>query len=270
MTVSTVYGWRIRIGDLFSADFRPAPLKGFWTKVANSTPGQGDSGSGAEYQSVLYNIKWISNARSSKLMRQIHAAMKSIGSNELSIHFNVDRFDMRQASSLFTWGRIAGSIGVQGPRSPPFHAHGRIMRPEHETMDTNTQFIIDEHLKRVFIDLGNTLPINKKGHYPSWLGTLAIGYVEDIETEELNCSTKIKWIGEVPYRQHQWYRNTTGLASLALRAEDIHKLTNRPLVMAQVRTTLRDCFSQRIMNLYNVFPVKINGFINWFLCVYKY
>ena len=182
-------------------------------------------------------------------MRQIYGVMKSIGSQEFSIHFNVDRIDIRHDSLLCSWGRIAGSIGVQGPRSPPFHALGHVMRPEPATMYTNTQFVIDEHLKRVFIDLGNTLPINKKGHYPSWLGSLAVGFVEDIKTEELNCSTKIKLIGKVSYRQHHWYRNTTGLTSFALCKEDIHKMTNRPLVMAQVRITFRDCFFQRIMNL---------------------
>ena len=258
MTVSAIYGWRIRVGELFSADFRPVPLKGLWPKVKNSFAGsgQGESGTGAEFQSVLYNIKWLKSASSSRLMRQIHGVMKSIGSQELSINFNVDRFDQNHESPLCTWGRIAGSIGVHGPRAPPFHALARVMRPKHETMYTNTQFVIDEHLKRVFIDLGNTLPITKKGHLSS-LGALAIGFVEDIDTEELNCSTKIKWIGEVPYRQRQFYRNTTGLVSFALSTDDIHMLTNRPLVMAQVRTTFRDYFFHRIMNMKNTFPLCI-------------
>lgn len=52
---SEIWGWRIRVGNLFSADYTPVPFQYIWKKMV--TRRRGDSTLGAAYQSVLSNIR---------------------------------------------------------------------------------------------------------------------------------------------------------------------------------------------------------------------
>jgi hypothetical protein len=103
---SEIWGWRIRIGDFFSADFTPVPLQYLWTKVSDSS---GDNSFGAAYQSVLSNIRWI-DTKSSPLIKEWRKTMKNsnIDSKKLSIRFNVDMYESDSGKSTFTYGRITG------------------------------------------------------------------------------------------------------------------------------------------------------------------
>ena len=106
---SEIWGWRIRIGNLFSADFTPVPFKYIWDKMI-TTEGYEYSPYGAVYQSVLSNIRWIDNGKDSPFIKQLQTAMNNdnIDSERLSIRFNVDMYTTDPKKSTFTMGRVTG------------------------------------------------------------------------------------------------------------------------------------------------------------------
>lgn len=108
-TFSEIWGWRIRIGNLFSADYTPVPFQYMWEKMATNRGG--DSNLGAVYQSVLSNIRWIDNGNGSPFIKQLQNAMSNqcdITSDKLSIRFNVDIYQRNYEKNNFATGRITG------------------------------------------------------------------------------------------------------------------------------------------------------------------
>ena len=103
-----IWGWRIRIGNLISADYTPVPFQYIWTKMITNRGG--DFSFGAAYQSVLSNIRWIDNGKDSPFVKQLQNAMKNenIDSERLSIRLNLDMYENDSKKSTFTMGRITG------------------------------------------------------------------------------------------------------------------------------------------------------------------
>ena len=107
---SEIWGWRIRIGNLFSADYTPVPFQYMWKKVAEAP--EFASPYGAAYQSVLTNIRWIENDTTSPFIRQLRKAMdnENIRNDTLSIRLNVDLYQKNFEKDNFTTGRITGKM----------------------------------------------------------------------------------------------------------------------------------------------------------------
>ena len=107
---SEIWGWRIRIGNLFSADYTPVPFQYMWKKVAEAP--EFASPYGAAYQSVLTNIRWIANDTTSPFIRQLRKAMdnENIRNDTLSIRLNVDIYQKNFEKDNFTTGRITGKM----------------------------------------------------------------------------------------------------------------------------------------------------------------
>lgn len=102
-----VWGWRILVGEYFSADFVPAPFQYRWVKTANSS--DGDAEQGAAGQSQLTNIIW--SKRESRILEELRNATDSSNGN-LSIRFNMDAFNELPEDPYFGWGRITGNLLV--------------------------------------------------------------------------------------------------------------------------------------------------------------
>lgn len=107
---SEIWGWRIRVGSLFSADYTPVPFQYIWKKMVARR--RGDSTLGAAYQSVLSNIRWIDTSNDSPFIRQIQTSMNNdnIDGERLSIRFNVDMYQRDYRKDNFTIGRVTGKI----------------------------------------------------------------------------------------------------------------------------------------------------------------
>lgn len=107
---SEIWGWRIRVGNLFSADYTPVPFQYIWKKMV--TRRRGDSTLGAAYQSVLSKIRWIDTSNDSPFIRQIQTSMNNdnIDGERLSIRFNVDMYQRDYRKDNFTIGRVTGKI----------------------------------------------------------------------------------------------------------------------------------------------------------------
>ena len=102
-----VWGWRILVGEYFSADYVPAPFQYRWVKTANAS--EGDQVQAAAGQSQLTNIAW--NEKKSSTSRILDELRISAGgtSGKLSIRFNMDAFNETPQAPYFGWGRITGT-----------------------------------------------------------------------------------------------------------------------------------------------------------------
>ena len=106
-----MWGWRIRIGDLFSADYTPIPPQYLWKKKITKEGEETNSTTfGVAYQSVLSNITWIDKGNSSPFIQKLQRAMKqvNISGKNLSIRFNLDMYETYSRKNTFTTGRITG------------------------------------------------------------------------------------------------------------------------------------------------------------------
>lgn len=104
---SEVWGWRILVGEYFSADYVPAPFQYRWVKTANAS--NGDAEQGAAGQSQLINIHWNEKETGmSRIMKELKDTSASNG-GKLSIRFNMDAFNEIPQDPYFGWGRITGA-----------------------------------------------------------------------------------------------------------------------------------------------------------------
>ena len=106
-----MWGWRIRIGDLFSADYTPIPPQYLWKKKITKEGEETNSTAfGIAYQSVLSNITWIDKGNSSPFIQKLQRAMNqvNISGKDLSIRFNLDMYETYSRKNTFTTGRITG------------------------------------------------------------------------------------------------------------------------------------------------------------------
>lgn len=132
---------------------------------------------------------------------------------------------------------FTGTIGLLGKKSPPFFTLGRMMKSLVNNLQ-DTPFYVDQRLRKVFIDFGNSLPVYENG-------TLATSGFEGLlvalpvnENPSLSCSDELLWLGTVYDTYPNWYQNSAGVqifpALGSLTADDMGKLNNRPLVVAEV------------------------------------
>ena len=107
---SEIWGWRLRLGDFFSADYSPVPFQYVWKKMVKDP--RGSYTFGAAYQSVLSNIRWIQNNSDSSFVTKLQKAMenKNIDSSRLSIRLTMDMYQNDSTKNSFTTGRITGTI----------------------------------------------------------------------------------------------------------------------------------------------------------------
>ena len=106
-----MWGWRIRIGDLFSADYTPIPPQYLWKKkITKEGEKTNSTAFGVAYQSVLSNVTWIDNGNGSPFIQKLQRAMNhvNISGKDLSIRFNLDMYESYSRKNTFTTGRITG------------------------------------------------------------------------------------------------------------------------------------------------------------------
>ncbi|KAJ7393674.1 positive regulation of synapse structural plasticity [Desmophyllum pertusum] len=240
---SEIWGWRIQIGNLFSADFTPVPFKYIWAKMI-TTEGYEDSAYGAVYQSVLSNIRWIDNGKDSPFIKQLQTAMNNdnIDSERLSIRFNVDMFTADPKKSTFTMGRVTGTIGLLGRKSPPFFTRGRMMKPLNNDKLHNAPFYVDQKKGKLFVDFGNSLPIDENGSFDTKiLGNLLVAVPLDTNPS-LTCSDDLLWLGLIYNKFPNWYHNSAGVQVFptlgSLSPDEIKTIGQNPLVVAEVTGTM--------------------------------
>ena len=236
MDTSMIYGWKLGIGDFLTADFTPVPLAYLWKKMQSEPSVDGDGALGATYQSSLTNITWLERGRGSSFIRHLRRVMDVSESTQLSIRFHLDLFAPRLSGELFVLGRIVGTIGVLGVRSPLTASPGRIVESANQIV-RDAPLILDRINGKVHIDLGNSLPICANGsHLVKSLGALAVGFSP---SGGHDCSDEFEWLGIIPYSDNDWYKLSAGIQSfpkfIPMSSGQMRKAAESPFVVAEVR-----------------------------------
>ena len=120
----------------------------------------------------------------------------------------------------------------------------------------DTPFYVDQRHRKVFVDLGNSLPIHENGTigtslYESLLVALPLN-----KNPSLTCSDDLLWLGMVYAKYPNWYQNSAGVqifpALGSLSDEQMEILSNHPLVVAEVREQYAS-FAIHIARYYVIF-----------------
>jgi hypothetical protein len=239
--VSTIWGLRVRLVNvagsvLLSSTFQPAAFMDIWDRCPSA---QGDELAGATYQSVLTDLQW-GDLSASPLLQQLQAGARD---GLLSIKFNVDAFDATVGSPTFTQGRIVGTIGPATATEPTTFVAGRqFMTPG---LSSGTFFApagqinfcaatVDPARGKVYLDLGNALPVTSSGGPASDLGTLSLS-CQPTPGQSGSAPLAVE-LGSIPaatYTDPSWYPRTAGVVELpadrALTPDELTAIQRSPL-----------------------------------------
>lgn len=261
-----VWGWRILVGEYFSADFVPAPFQYRWVKTANSS--DGDAEQGAAGQSQLTNIIW--SKKESRILEELRNATDSSNGN-LSIRFNMDAFNELPEDPYFGWGRITGTIGLADPQSTPFTPGERLLKAQKDGLQ-DAPFILNKKARRLTVDFGNSLPIMKNGsHNVTFIDQLMVAMPNKISDDDrpVSCADDLVPLGVVLYRLANWYKNSAGVQTFppigVLSHEEIEKLQTTPLVIAEVEGTWPALQCKRILFSEAKDGIQVHPFTPWVL-----
>jgi hypothetical protein len=219
--VSMIFGLTVCLVDdrgriLMQGEFDPAA---FFDLRSNRSPGGGDAGRSAYFQSVLTNVTWGDIAASPCLtqLRQASAAQK------LSIRFIADGYQMRDPQRGY--GRVVGTIGPYIDGEPKTFVVGRHLQvqtaagppaPEYAQVDCR----VDAERRKVLVDVGNILKVKPNGDF-SDLGDITLTAGNGIVLGALN------------YKGDGSYANTAGIYELppdrTLTDAELTAATQNPL-----------------------------------------
>lgn len=130
-----------------------------------------------------------------------------------------------------------------GVKSPKFVTHGRMLKSL-STQLQDAPFYVDQAKRKVFVDFGNSLPIDGNGNLDRGvLDTLFLAVPRNTNPA-LNCSDDFLWLGNIKYRSPNWYTNTAGVQVFpsygTFSPHNMDAINSKPLVVAKVLLNVRD------------------------------
>ncbi len=102
----------------------------------------------------------------------------------------------------------------------------------------DTPFYVDQAKGKVFVDFGNSLPIDKNGSLDTKILDELLVAVDLYTNPSLTCSDNLLWLGLIFNKFPNWYQNSAGVqvfpAIGSLSPDELGKLSQHPLVVAEV------------------------------------
>jgi hypothetical protein len=203
-----------------------------WDRSGNKG---GDSGAGAMYQSVLSGLEW-GDIDQSEFLRALQSATND---GLLSIKFNVDGINLAFNSPEFMRGRIAGTIGPATAGEPHHFVLGRqfmtVGLPGANFFAPAGRInfcvaTVDDALGKVFLDLGNALPMAEPGGAPLAIGTLSL-----ICEAQPQAGWSVLKLGDIAYSDAGWYERTAAVVELPsgrrLTPDELNFISQNPLAL---------------------------------------
>ena len=130
-----------------------------------------------------------------------------------------------------------GTIGLLGRKSPLFFTHGRMMKKLSKHL-SDTPFYVDQKNRKVFVDFGNSLPIDENGSFNTNILAILLVAVNLDTNPSLTCADDLQWLGLVHNKLPNWYQNTSGIQAFPsvgpLSVDLMKKISQHPLVVAEV------------------------------------
>lgn len=242
--VSEIWGLQVRLvnaagATLLGGTFQPAAFMDIWDRCPSA---RGDELAGATYQSVLTGLQW-GDLGGSPFLQQLQSAATD---GLLSIKFNVDAYDATFGSPTFTQGRIVGTIGPATAAEPTSFVLGRQFMTT--GLSSGNFFapagqvnfcvaVLDAARGKLYLDLGNALPVTSSGGPARNLGTLALSCQPVPGSNgSLGATPGTVDLGSIPaatYADPSWYATTAGVVELppdrALTAAELAAIQQAPL-----------------------------------------
>ena len=102
----------------------------------------------------------------------------------------------------------------------------------------DTPFYVDQTNRKVFVDFGNSLPVDENGSFnTNTLDNLLVAVTLGTNPS-LTCSDDLQWLGLVHNKFPNWYQNTAGIQAFpsvgSLSPDLMKKICHHPLVVAEV------------------------------------
>ncbi|HSK73267.1 MAG TPA: hypothetical protein VK892_16325 [Pyrinomonadaceae bacterium] len=226
--VSMLWGLIVRIAadgnDVMKGEYEPAAFTNIWfTRSLDLTT---DAAAGAVYQSVIKNIVWDIEKLNSRYLREL----KETSPKQLSIQFNIDRYDMDHTSAQFTLGRIAGSIGPSNDGEPNHFVLGRQLFPQANNCNYAVA-LVDENPDTLTVDLGNALQFSTGGKVAE---TRNLAVAVDKGSDK---NPDYVYLGKINYSDPDWYANSAGICKFTLSKENLKLVNKFPLVIVDYQIT---------------------------------
>lgn len=239
--VSEIWGMQVRLLDaarneLLRGEFRPGPFCNLWKR--QQTGVARDQQLAANYQSVLEEVVWAEKLDSPLLC----ALREASEGGMLSIAFNLYGYGRDASIPRYTMGHVTGTIGPYRAAEPKHFVIGRQMiadttqsmvTPAGGVFDVQGQF--DGTAATLTLDLGNSFPIQDADSGLLDIGQVLVGVLNSNPPAALATidASQVTLIGEVPYRNPDWYVQTAGVQTFYLRdnAAARQALTQHPLVL---------------------------------------
>lgn len=222
--VSEIWALLVRltdgVTDSFSGPFATAAFTNLWQRaMEKGRPKQQPLC--AHYQSVIGPVTW-GDLRDSRFLRELREAAAE---DWLSIKFNVDGYDRDNTIPTFTTGRIVGSIGPAHPDEPRQFVIGRQLGSTTGEIHVNYMpCVVDTTAKRLTADFGNSIATTTPGGPLLNIGDLALGYFDD--------SGRFASLGNVAYREKDWYDTTAGVQAFPLTDAALTAIASTQLFLA--------------------------------------
>jgi hypothetical protein len=221
---SQIWGLQVSLTNaageaLFHGHFEPTGFRDilFGRQVgARNVNGQS---AGAVFQSVLTNVTWSERHTASPALRALH---KLSLRGTLSIRLTTFGYYTLADKERFTLGTVCGVIGPAFEREPRTFITGRRFAPANgDRSASGVSFfdgLIGERGDRVWADLSNAIPLTDPVGAQKDIGSLELAVLNDEAIAEGAAVTAAQAIslGEIPYREKDWLRNTSGIFSAAL------------------------------------------------------
>lgn len=226
--ITQVFGLTVRLAAddgtvLFTGSVATCALAELWIRTA------GQAGSittaGGMYQTVIEVSSWGDISGSPVLL-----ALRDRAGNSLSIKWNLDGFNGKQASPGFSSGRMTATIGPAYPGEPRhFLAARRLDIPSGAVANTPqlwfAPFKVDKARSRLVLDLGNSVPTSTPGG-PFTVATLPVS---------VNVYREAATVGEVDYTLDH-YQTYAGVFELPLTLQQVKAVQRLPLGITVVGT----------------------------------
>ena len=239
--VSEIWGMQVRLLDiarrqLFGGEYKPGPFCNLWKR--QQTGVARDQQLAANYQSVLDGVVW-DDLPDSPLLRALRDASDD---DRLSIAFNVYGYGRDATIPRYTMGHLVGTIGPYRRGEPAHFVVGRQMIADPATWPTipagslyNAQGSYDADAARLVLDLGNSFPILDANSGLLDVGPVQVGVLRANPQAAVTTvdAADVVVIGEVPYRDADWYAQTAGVQAfdVSALADARDLLRDHPLVL---------------------------------------
>ena len=248
--VSQIWGLEVKLTNdkgaaMFGGKFRPNAFRDIlFTRVGGPA---GDGGASAYFQSVIDGVSFAEGAPKSTFLKDLREATAD---GLLSIRLMTFGYvGGPTRSPRYTLGTVLGVIGpcasadepssfVWGRRFTPKPIEPPPPPPEQQPA-TSFQGInyftalVDEDAKRLFLDLGNALPLADTDGSLMDIGSLSVGLLLDGSLTEQDPVTpqSFQSVGTIPYSDKNWLAATSGIVSFPLTTAQAGQARNTSLAL---------------------------------------